>query len=426
MTRDTLSGPPVSGATDGDAIEMRLVRSLDEIDAGAWDACANPGGDVPYDPFLTHGFLQALEESGSAAPRTGWQPMHLVMDGPDGIEGAVPLYLKGHSQGEYVFDHGWADAYERAGGTYYPKLLAAVPFTPVTGRRLLTRDPVFRERTETALTAGLVTVARDLDVSSVHITFPTHAQWTALGDAGLLQRTDQQFHWENRGYASFDGFLEDLASRKRKNLRKERAAALENDVTLHWLTGADIREEHWDAFFAFYTDTGARKWGRPYLTRTFFSLIGERMADDILLVMAKRAGRWIAGALNMIGGQCLFGRYWGAVEHHPFLHFEACYYQAIDFAIERGLERVEAGAQGTHKIARGYVPRPTYSAHWIADGGFRQAVARYLAAERGAVAEDMAALADYAPFRKGGSSEAGAPAMKEPGRPGETAPGEET
>ncbi len=381
--------------------EMRLIQSMTDLPAQDWDACANPDPER-FNPFLAHDFLRALEESGSASADEGWAPCHLVHDSGGTVEGVMPLYLKGHSYGEYVFDHGWANAYSRAGGRYYPKLQCAVPFTPATGPRLLARPGPGQSEARKALVAGAIAAAKKLQVSSLHITFPHKEDWDLMGEMNLLQRTDQQFHWENRDYDSFDGFLADLASRKRKNLRKEREAALESGIEIEWVTGADLTEAHWDAFFQFYVDTGARKWGQPYLTRSFFSLVSEAMAEHILLIMCKREGRYIAGALNFIGGETLFGRHWGCIEDHRFLHFEACYYQAIDFAIDRGLKRVEAGAQGSHKIARGYVPAPTYSAHWIADPGFRDAVARYLEAERDAVAEDMEALQEYSPFRKTG------------------------
>ncbi len=395
--------PSQKKAAGEDAITVQLARGLEAVERADWDACANPGGPVPYDPFVSYDFLSALERSGSATPETGWTPLHLLYQDKGRIAGAMPLYLKSHSYGEYVFDHGWADAFERAGGAYYPKLLCAVPFTPATGRRLLTKDNT--PETARKLMAGLKAVADDLGVSSAHITFPAKADWELLGASGFLQRTDQQFHWENRGYDSFDGFLDDLASRKRKNLRKERATALENGISIDWITGKDLTEDHWDAFFTFYLDTGARKWGQPYLTRPFFSMVSETLADRILLILCRREGRAIAGALNFIGGETLYGRYWGAIEHHPFLHFEACYYQAIDFAIAHGLKRVEAGAQGAHKLARGYAPTPTYSAHWIANPSFREAVAHFLSHERDAVAEHIDALKEHTPFRKDGTTD---------------------
>ncbi|MCB1542139.1 MAG: N-acetyltransferase [Rhodoblastus sp.] len=415
-----------------------------DVDPAAWDACANPklsrdgnrldgesdsireaetpalepiapspSGDddpmgpidsklqqEPFNPFLTHGFLSSLEESGSATPRTGWTGAHILVEDAAGrLVACAPAWLKSHSQGEYVFDHGWADAYERAGGSYYPKLQVAVPFTPVAGRRLLLADGAGEAETA-ALLQGLRAVVRRAGASSIHITFPTRPEWEALGRAGLLQRTGQQFHFFNRGYASFDEFLADLASRKRKAIRKERATALAPGIEIEWVTGSELKEAHWDAFFAFYMDTGSRKWGRPYLTRTFFSLLGERLADRILLVMAKRGGKYIGGALNLIGDDALYGRNWGAIEEHPCLHFEACYYQAIDFAISKGLKRVEAGAQGEHKLARGYRPVPTYSAHEFADVRLARAVSDYLERERRHVAATIEAYEDFAPFRR--------------------------
>jgi predicted N-acyltransferase len=384
---------------DAEQAIIKVAQGLAAVDAAQWDACANPPGE-PANPFLSHAFLSALEDSGSATRRTGWTPYHLLLeDGCGGLAGCAPMYLKTHSRGEYVFDHGWADAFERAGGSYYPKLQIAVPFTPATGPRLLTKPGPGREAAENHLISGAVEVARRTGVSSLHITFMPEGQWKRLGAHGLLQRTDQQFHWENRGYKTFDDFLADLSSRKRKMIRKERERALENGVTVEWATGADLDEDHWDAFYAFYMDTGSRKWGSPYLTREFFSLINERMPDETLLVMAKRNGRYVAGALNFIGGDALYGRNWGAIEHHPFLHFECCYYQAIDFAIARGLARVEAGAQGEHKLARGYLPARTYSAHWIANASFREAVAEYLERERQHVDRDIQVLGEYSPFR---------------------------
>jgi uncharacterized protein len=312
----------------------------------------------------------------------------------------VPCYLKSHSQGEYVFDRGWADAYERAGGQYYPKLQASVPFTPAAGPRLLIRDGVDTDRVGTALASGLIALCGATNASSVHVTFAREAEWKFLAEHGFLQRNDQQFHWHNQGYKTFEDFLATLNSRHRKAIRRERRDALAEGITIHALTGSDITEDAWDAFFAFYMETGSRKWGRPYLTRSFFSLIGESMPEDVLLVMARRNNRWIAGAINFIGSDTLFGRNWGAIEHHPFLHFEVCYYQAIDFAIARGLKTVEAGAQGEHKIARGYLPQTTYSAHYIADPGLRRAIDEYLRRERAYVAEAARELTEAGPFRK--------------------------
>ncbi|HET7408874.1 MAG TPA: GNAT family N-acetyltransferase [Paracoccaceae bacterium] len=393
----------------GSVVEIRVVGAMAEIAEADWDACAAPeaaDGGRPKYPFLTHRFLAALEESGSATARTGWAPHHLVASVDDRVAGVMPLYLKSHSQGEYVFDHAWAHAFERAGGDYYPKLQASVPFTPATGPRLLARPdgPVPPETARAALLQGAVQLAGRHGISSVHVTFCTDDEWRFAGEAGFLQRTDQQFHWLNRGYDSFDAFLDALASRKRKNLRKERAEAISAGVEIEWISGADLRTEHWDAFWRFYQDTGARKWGRPYLTREFFRLAHERFPDEILLVMARRGGRWIAGALNLIGRETLFGRYWGCVEERPCLHFEVCYYQAIDYAIRHRMARVEAGAQGAHKLARGYEPVTTRSLHWITDPGFRRAVAQYLESERDAVEWENAALAERAPFRKGGNA----------------------
>ncbi len=387
-------------ATQDASVRAEIISDLSQVPKDEWNACTNVSNPLP-DPFNTYDFLQSLEESGSATPDTGWAPQHVIIRDCDGaIAAAMPMYLKSHSQGEYVFDHSWADAFYRAGGEYYPKLQVSIPFTPATGRRLLVRKDEPTQLRESQLIAASVELASRMEVSSIHYTFVTKDEWDHLGGIGLLQRTDQQFHWSNKGYGSFDEFLDDLSSRKRKNLRKERNAALENDIEIEWLTGSDLKEHHWDHFFEFYMDTGSRKWGRPYLTRTFFSLINERMRDQTLLVMCKRNGRYIAGALNFFGNGTLFGRYWGCVEDHRFLHFETCYYQAIDFAIARGLNRVEAGAQGTHKLARGYEPTHTYSAHYIADSRFRDAVAHYLESERSHVDEYISELSGHTPFRK--------------------------
>ena len=369
----------------------RIGQGVSSFAAQDWDRCA---GSV--NPFLSHAFLSALEESGSAAARTGWQPLPIAIDGADGKPAAVmPAYAKSHSQGEYVFDHSWAAAYERAGGDYYPKLQISVPFTPVQGRRLLTNDP--------SLVPGLIAAAeqvvRSNGLSSAHATFIDPAEVPLFERAGWLIRVDRQFHWLNAGYESFDDFLATLASRKRKAIRKERAGASAG-LAIRNLTGAAIEEHHWDAFWRFYQDTGARKWGRPYLTRRFFSLLGERLADRVLLILAYREGMPIAGALNLIGEDALYGRYWGCTEEVPFLHFELSYYQAIDFAIAQGLQRVEAGAQGEHKLSRGYQPVPTFSAHHLADSRLRDAVADYLEAERRAVADEIEYLGALTPFRK--------------------------
>ncbi|MBY0382222.1 MAG: GNAT family N-acetyltransferase [Xanthobacteraceae bacterium] len=380
-------------------ITLEAVPSVTQIASDDWDACANPPG-AASNPFLSHAFFFALEKSGSAATRTGWAPRHLVARQGDRIVGIVPCYAKNHSQGEYVFDHGWADAFERAGGSYYPKLQASVPFTPATGRRLLVRGDADQEQIRAALAAGLVGLCKAVDASSVHVTFAPEDQWAFLAERGFLQRTDQQFHWRNNDYTTFDDFLATLASRHRKAIKRERRDALAEGITIHALSGPDITEEAWDAFFEFYIETGTRKWGRPYLNREFYSLISETMANDVVLIMARRNGRWIAGAINFIGSDTLYGRHWGAVEHHPFLHFEVCYYQAIDFAIQRHLKVVEAGAQGEHKIARGYLPQTTYSAHYIADPSFRRAVADYLERERVYVEHAARELTDAGPFRK--------------------------
>jgi hypothetical protein len=393
---------------DSSEITLEAVSSVSQIAAEEWNACANPltaessldSGKNPYNPFVSHAFFAAVEASGSATPRTGWGPRHLIAHRDGVIAGIVPCYLKSHSQGEYVFDRGWADAYDRAGGSYYPKLQASVPFTPATGPRLLVRHDGDQNEIRSALAQGLMALCQATDASSAHVTFAPEAECKLLAAHGFLQRTDQQFHWRNQDYRSFDDFLATLNSRHRKAIKRERREAVANGITIHALNGSDITEEAWDAFFAFYMETGSRKWGRPYLTRSFFSLIGETMAKDVLLIMARRDNRWIAGAINFIGSDTLFGRNWGAIEHHPFLHFEVCYYQAIDYAITRGLKTVEAGAQGEHKIARGYLPQTTYSAHFIADPGLRHAIKDYLKRERAYVAEMGRELTEAGPFRK--------------------------
>jgi predicted N-acyltransferase len=384
---------------NGSEARVTVVSAISEIAAIDWDRCANPDPGR-YDPFVSHAFLKALEDAGTVGVRAGWVPQHLVLETDDRIVGVMPLYVKGHSKGEYIFDYGWAEAYERAGGSYYPKLQCAVPFTPVPGRRLLVEPGDGADDRERLLLAGAIEVAKRAKLSSLHITFCSEGEWTRAGAAGLLQRTDKQFHWANNGYRTFDDFLASLASRKRKAIRKERAQAVESGLVIERVTGAAITEAHWDAFFEFYMDTGSRKWGRPYLNRPFFSRLGETMADRCLLVMARRGEQYVAGALNLIGGDCLYGRYWGTTERAPFLHFEICYYQAIQYAIEHGLARVEAGAQGEHKLARGYMPTPTYSVHWIADPGFRKAVARYLDDERRYMAQEREALAEYGPYKR--------------------------
>ncbi len=376
------------------ALTLTLHARIAEIPAAEWDACSGGGN-----PFVSHAFLSAMEDSGSAGPRTGWLPQHAVLRREDGeIAGIVPMYAKSHSYGEYVFDHGWANALERAGGTYYPKLQASVPFSPVPGPRLL-RDPD-RGVPVGAMASALEQACQSLGLSSVHVTFCTEDEWNGLGDAGWLRRVGMQFHWQNEGYESFEDFLGALSSRKRKVLRRERRDANAAGLTFHALSGATIKERHWDAFYAFYQSTVDRKWGSAYLTRAFFSLLGERLGDKVVLMYAEHAGKPVAGALNLAGDEALYGRNWGCRGDWPFLHFELCYYRAIDWAIAHGLKRVEAGAQGQHKIQRGYLPKPTYSAHWIAHTGLRRAVANFLVEERAEVTSGMAALAADSPFRK--------------------------
>ena len=385
---------------DDTALKLSFASAMAEVDPDEWNAVANPAG-VRFDPFLKWEFLDAMETSGAATPNTGWMPRHvLIRDATGRLKAAMPLYGKTHSRGEFVFDQSWADAYERAGGAYYPKLLGAVPFTPVTGRRLLVRPGPDEIRLQTALLSGAIQLAEQNELSSLHINFASPAEATMLSETGLLLRTDQQFHWQNRDYGSFDDFLADLSSSKRKNLRKERAKAQEGLDFVH-LRGDDITEAHLDAFYIFYMDTGTRKWGSPYLTRDTFSLLRERMADDLLFIFAMSDGAPIAGAMNLIGSDTLYGRYWGCTEHRSMLHFETCYYQAIDYAIERKLAFVEAGAQGGHKLARGYTPVTTHSTHWIAHPGLRHAIADYLEREREAVESDMGYLTERTPFKKG-------------------------
>jgi predicted N-acyltransferase len=386
---------------------VRVARDIAQIGAAQWDACANPpdvseraAGGERFNPFITHAFLHALEQSGSVGGRTGWAPAHvLVEDAAGRLLAAAPTYVKCHSQGEYVFDHGWAQAYAQAGGRYYPKIQVAVPFTPATGRRLLVA-PSAPPEAHAALIEGLRGLCKAVNASSIHVTFANAEDSDALAAAGFFLRTGEQFHFANPGYRDFEEFLSALSSRKRKNIKRERREAVGDDVSVEWVTGAALKTEHWDAFFAFYMDTGSRKWGSPYLTRKFFDRIGASMADRILLVMAKRGGRYIAGALNFIGDDALYGRNWGAIEERPFLHFELCYYQAIDFAIQRGLKRVEAGAQGEHKLARGYRAVPTFSLHDFADKRLGEAVEAYLARERVAVEETIALYEEHAPYRK--------------------------
>ncbi len=400
--------PSSSLIADMAPFTARVASSIAAVDKAAWDACANPPGlsesesaGERFNPFVSHGFLHALEASGSTGGRSGWTPAHVLVEDASGrIVAAAPSYLKSHSMGEYVFDHAWADAYARAGGSYYPKLQVAAPFTPATGRRLLVARDAPAGAPE-ALVAALREVRRQTEASSIHVTFPTAEDATLLERAGFLVRHGEQFHFLCDGFSTFDDFLAALASRKRKAIKRERREALGDGVTIEWLTGSSIKKEHWDAFFKFYMDTGSRKWGRPYLTRKFFDLVGATLAERILLVMAKRAGRYIAGAINFIGDDALYGRNWGAIEERPFLHFEVCYYQAIDFALARGLKRVEAGAQGEHKLARGYRPVVTYSAHEFADARLERAVADYLRHERQAVARTIEYYEGQAPFRRG-------------------------
>ncbi|MBY0138549.1 GNAT family N-acetyltransferase [Paracoccus yeei] len=373
-------------------LTVSILPAISGIDAALWDGCG-----AGTNPFTTHRFLAALEDSGSVGEGTGWHPSHLVARIDGAVAGVAPCYLKTHSQGEYIFDHAWAQAYERAGGRYYPKLQCAVPFTPVTGPRLIAPDPAVQG----ALLRALAQVARQSGLSGAHVTFCTAAEAALAEGAGFLSRASEQFHWLNRGYGSYDDFLAELSSRKRKALRKERERAQGFGGTIRSLTGDAIRPEHWDAFWTFYQDTGGRKWGRPYLTRDFFDRLHDTMRDDCLLVLAERDGIPVAGALNLIGPDALYGRYWGCTEDHPFLHFELCYHQAIDWAIAHGLSRVEAGAQGEHKLARGYLPVQTHSLHWVRDQGFHDAIADFLDRERRAVAQEMEFLAELGPFRRG-------------------------
>ncbi|HEX5957874.1 MAG TPA: GNAT family N-acetyltransferase [Hyphomicrobiaceae bacterium] len=404
-------------------VKVEVVSQIAAVTGEAWDACANPD-PATFNPFVSHAFLKALEDAGTVGARTGWRPRHLVMrNGAGEIVGCAPAYLKSHSQGEYVFDYGWADAYIQAGGRYYPKLQIAVPFTPVPGPRLLIRpvgtrsdasaapgaDPTSaaaKDLTpaaayESALAGAAIEIAERSNISGVHITFLTEGEWSRLGAQGLLQRTGQQFHWSNAGYGTFEDYLATLASRKRKDTRKERQQALAGGLTVEWRRGREITEGDWDVFFQFYMDTGNRKWGQPYLNREFFSLLSaSTVGDSCLLMFAKRNGRPVAGSLHLVGGECLFGRYWGAVEHQPFLHFEMCYYQAIDYAIAHKLLRVEAGAQGEHKLARGYMPTKTYSVHHLVDPALHRAVARFVAREREDVNAACEMLAEHGPYRK--------------------------
>jgi predicted N-acyltransferase len=376
-----------------------VIDRIDAVPAADWDACAGPDN-----PFLRHAFLKALEDSGSVGRKTGWLPQHLILADEGGLlQAAAPMYVKGHSQGEYIFDHGWADAFERAGGQYYPKLQVAVPFTPVPGPRLLTRNGpgnVEGAAVREGLIGALRSVAEQSNLSSLHVTFCTEDEAAALSEAGFLHRIGVQYHFDNPGYGNFDDFLGALSSRKRKSIRKEREATKAYNLDIRALSGNEITPRHWDAFFAFYMDTGNRKWGRPYLTRRFFDLLGQTMADNVVLMFAEKDGEPVAGALNLKGTDCLYGRNWGCLDEFKFLHFELCYYQAIDYAIAHKLRRVEAGAQGEHKIQRGYLPVATHSAHWIAERSFRAAVADFLERERRVIQQEIAGLAEFSPFRK--------------------------
>ncbi|ESY09741.1 GNAT family N-acetyltransferase [Mesorhizobium sp. M0615] len=397
-------GDEGDGQTANAEFSIRVAAGINAFTCDEWNGftgTTRSDTENGYNPLVSYAFLSALEDSGCAVRRTGWQGHHLRLENAQGrLLGAVPCYLKSHSQGEYVFDHGWSDAFERAGGNYYPKLQCAVPFSPVTGPRLLVSKGEDSAIVKAGLAAGLKAVTEKLGVSSAHVTFANESDVATLEAAGFLHRTDQQFHFFNEGFSTYDDFLATLASRKRKAMKKERREALANNISIDRLTGKDLTEKAWDDFFAFYMDTGSRKWGRPYLNRKFFSLIGERMSQDILLVMAKRNGRYVAGAINFIGSDALYGRNWGCIEDHPFLHFEVCYHQAIDFAIERKLKVIEAGAQGEHKLARGYRPVTMHSAHYIAHAGLRNAVADYLRRERREVERMGEILEEHTPFRK--------------------------
>ena len=385
---------PERAPAGADALQVKLVQGIGQIEARTWDACVGPD-----QPFLRHAFLSALEDSGSASQRTGWLPLHLLAESGGELIGCAPMYLKSHSYGEYVFDWGWASAYERAGGTYYPKLQVAVPFTPVPGPRLLVR-PGQGGTARATLAHGLVSAAEQLGVSSLHVTFCREDEWHELGAAGLLKRQGVQYHWHNRGYRDFDDFLASLKHSRRKTIRKERARVTEQGLSIEVLTGDALTPDIWDAFYPFYRSTVDKRWGGAYLSKRFFTRLGETMPEQVVLVLARHQGRHVAGALNLIGEDTLYGRIWGCRRQFEFLHFEACYYQAIEFAIERGLARVEAGAQGPHKLQRGYEPVPTYSAHWIRDPGFRAAVERFLAEERAEMACEMEQLRDLLPYRQ--------------------------
>lgn len=406
MKRDSGTSKPQSGAKKprtGPGVTARTALSIADIGAEAWQGCA--GGKNPADanPFISYAFLEALETSGCVGPGgTGWIPQHISLhDELGSVIACAPCYAKLHSRGEYVFDHAWAEAFHRCGQQYYPKLQVAVPFTPVPGLRLLVRPDQELQQTQGLLASALAALTDRMEASSAHITFLDEATWNHLGDLGYLKRMDQQFHWQNQGYKNFDDFLATLTSRKRKTVRKERRQARDSGLTFKTLRGDDISEADWDRFFAFYLDTGSRKWGDPYLNRAFFSELGAKLSQTCVLTVASDGASDVAAALHIIGGGCLYGRYWGCTAYHPFLHFELCYYQAMDFAIEHGLHRAEAGAQGEHKLLRGYMPTPTYSAHWISDENLRAAIARHLQGERRDVRHSIDVLASYGPYKSG-------------------------
>jgi len=377
---------------------IKVIRTLKDITAQEWDACAL-NAENGFNPFISHAFISALEDSGCATAQTGWLGQHILLENKQGrIDGIMPLYLKNNSFGEYVFDHAWANAYQQAGGHYYPKLQSSVPFSPITTPKLLSH-PKAHHSIPQELAKAAILLAQKHGVSSLHVTFSPEEEWQLLAECGFLRRQDQQFHWINQNYRNFEAFLDELSSRKRKNIRKERLKALEGGISIEVLTGSEITEDHWDHYYDFYLDTSNRKWGQAYLNREFFSLIGERLKDNIVLILCKRAGRYMAGALNIKNRDILYGRYWGTVEDHPFLHFEVCYYQAIDYAIRHGLKKVEAGAQGEHKLARGYRPTTTHSAHWIANPSFRDALEKYLEEERKAAMNDLSFLEGLSPFK---------------------------
>jgi len=385
--------PQASGESEQVAVDV--VSSIGALDAAQWDACA---GDA--DPFVSHAFLHALEESGSATAEEGWLPQHLVVKRDDRIVAAAPTYVKGHSYGEYVFDWSWANAYQRSGLSYYPKVQCCVPFSPVGGSRLLVREGEDQQKLQRVLLSAMVQLTDNADLSGAHITFCTEEEYELAGELGLLQRNGVQYHWFNDGYETFDDFLGALLGRKRKAIKKERREALSHDVRIRPVTGDDLKPEHWDAFFEFYHSTIDRKWSSAYLTRDFFHMIGDTMRDRIVLMVAEEDGEPVAGALNMLGEDALYGRYWGSSGRYRFLHFELCYHQAVEYAIAQGLARVEAGAQGQHKIQRGYIPVPTYSAHFLAHPEFRRAIGSFLEREREALAEDRKQLMAQSPFRK--------------------------